>query len=87
MKKTFYFSTGVKMTTSTYLAKGDIWSPNFVRLIPFECENVPDNASFAFACDNPTLPNHEGFIVAPIVGGNLLSKYAYFKPPVSLASN
>lgn len=79
MKKTFYFNTGVKITTNSYLGKGDIWSPNFVRLIPFECMDVPEKATFAFACDSPKLSGHEGFFVAPIVGGNLLSKFAYFK--------
>lgn len=66
--KTFYFATGVN--TNIY--------PNSPAFIPFECENVPDGSTFKFACDNPNLYPDSGYFVAPIVGGGLLSKYAYF---------
>jgi hypothetical protein len=84
MQKTYYFNTGVKMEVNSYLQKGDIWSPNNVRLIPFICEfkgiEPPPKSSFAFASPYPDVDGYEKMIVAPIVGGNLLSKYAYFKP-------
>lgn len=67
-KKTFYFATGVD--TRIY--------PNSPAFIPFECENVPEGAKFQFACDNPNLEPEKKYFVAPIIGGKLLSKYAYF---------
>lgn len=77
--KTFYFNTGVSRMNNSYLAEGDIWSPNMIRQIPFICENVPDNATFAFACDHEAIKGKDGFLVVPIIGGNLLSKFAWFK--------
>jgi hypothetical protein len=77
--KTFYFNTGVSITSNSYLAKGDIWSPNMIRQIPFVCEGVPENASFAFACDHEEIKGREGFLVVPIIGGNLLSKFAWIR--------
>lgn len=75
----FYFNTGVNIRNSSYLAKGDKWSPNMIRQILFVCEGVPDNAEFAFACDHEKIEGKDGFLVVPIIGGNLLSKFAWFK--------
>lgn len=76
--KTFYFNTGVSITSGSTLTKGQIWSPNGVKLIPFECEDVPEGATFAFACDNPNLHPKAGYIVREIHNSTLLSTYAYF---------
>jgi hypothetical protein len=81
MEKTFYFATGVHFSSNNYLAKGDVWCGNGTRLIPFICKDVPEKAKFKFACDNDCLPEskNENILVTPILGGNLLSKFAYFQ--------
>jgi len=81
MKRTFYFNTGVKFADYPYLY-GQQVERGGTKQIPFECENIPDGATFKFACDNPNLEGYEGCIIAPIVGGGLLSKYAYFTQPL-----
>lgn len=82
MTRTFYFNTGVKSHNSAYMEPGDIRDAHDQRLIPFICEDVPDGATFAFGADEPNLHPDAGYIVRPIVGGNLLSKYAYFQTPI-----
>jgi hypothetical protein len=67
------------MRDSPTLSRGQVWSYNGVKLIPFDCDNVPEGAAFAFACDSPELDGHEGHIVRPIHNSTLQSKYAYFK--------
>jgi len=49
--------------------------------IPFDCDNVPNNAQFKFACDNPELKEskYENWIVREIFNSTLCSKYAYFQ--------
>lgn len=84
MKQTFYFNTGVKPyslgSPKYHIEKGNVIDANGVMLIPFVCEDVPEGAQFAFACDNPNLPDYSGsHIVRPILEGGLLSKFAYFK--------
>ena len=85
-KKTFYFNTGVKPENiSSFPYEYHKKVNNIIRgtlLIPFDCCNVPDNAIFKCASSTPNLYNNiEGIIVREIVGGNLLSKYAYFIVP------
>lgn len=81
--KTYYFSTGVKRyghTPALPEIAGHIWSPNGVKLIPFDCEGVPDGASFAYACDNPELEDdNASMTVHKIHNSVLVSKYAYFQ--------
>lgn len=82
--KTFYFNTGVKgfgHNPPVKLGKGQIWSSNGIKLIPFDCEDVPPKAHFWFACDNPELSEskREGVIVRKIHNSTLCSEYAYFK--------
>jgi len=55
MKK-FQFNTGVRPFSHTLPAgmafmKGFENSGNGVYVIPFYCDNVPDNATFKHACD------------------------------------
>jgi len=80
--KTFYFDTGVKreLHSNLILMKGQFWSSNNVKIIPFDCDDVPDNAFFKFACDNPNLPESKlkNWIVREIHNSTLVSKYAYF---------
>jgi hypothetical protein len=86
--KRFYFNTGVRPET--------VFNPpfpyeyhkkigNVIRgtlLIPFDCNDVPENATFKCAASNPNLyDNIPNIIVRKIVGGNLLSEYAYFILP------
>ena len=68
--KTFYFYTGVNPRDY----------PNSPTSIPFDCEDVPDNYKFDFACDNPNIRHDETCIVREIHNSRLLSKYAYFSP-------
>jgi len=90
--KTFYFNTGVRRSTTSYAAIGDLWKDcesDYVRLIPFDCDNVPDNAEIIFLCDDPNLLEWEydivslNVIVREIHNTTLLSKYAYFRVPVA----
>lgn len=70
--KTFYFNTGVKPGINAYLDK-------MGTQIPFDCENVPEGATFKFACDNPNIKNESSnYIVREIKNSRLASKYAYF---------
>ena len=69
----FLFCTGVRAENSNSI-KG-IVSPNGVIMIPFYCENVPENAVFKYASDSKLDNNLHR---AEIVKGELLSKYAYF---------
>jgi len=84
MKKTFYFNTGVKpygCTNPPYkLSNGHIIRGGVVQ-IPFDCENVPENASFMFACDNPELSEskQKNVIVRKMYNTVMCSEYAYFK--------
>lgn len=81
--KTFYFNTGVRPYNRNppvkimpgYVMRGG------VMVIPFDCENVPEGATFMFACDNPKLKeaDYENVIVREIFNSKLVSKYAYFK--------
>ena len=73
--KTFYFNTGVKISVNPHI-KGGVDSGNGIVVIPFQCDDVPDNAIFLHACDNPN-PANERIIVREIKG-ELHSKYAHF---------
>lgn len=76
-KKTFYFNTGVKYCNYPYLCEGQI-ERGGTKQIPFDCEDVPEGATFQFACDNPDLHPEAGYIVREIHNSALHSKYAYF---------
>lgn len=69
----FLFCTGVKAKDSNSI-EGEV-SPNGVMMIPFYCNNVPENAVFKYASDSKLDNNLHR---AEIVKGGLLSKYAYF---------
>lgn len=81
--RTFYFSTGVPINTPNAI-KGVI-SPNGVIKIPFQCEDVPENAIFKFACDYKELGPKGSYLIREIhdIPGytSLLSKYAFFIIP------
>jgi hypothetical protein len=80
--KTFYFNTGVRIGSGAALCQGQIWRDG-VKMIPFDCENVPDGAVFMFACDTANAPESKlpCFIAREIYSTSLLSKYAYFQIP------
>ena len=48
--KTFYFNTGVYIWDNPHIP-GGINSENGVIVIPFDCEDIPDNVEFKFASD------------------------------------
>ncbi len=90
--KTYYFNTGVMYGTNPYLDKHAHRSPNNVMTIPFDCEDVPENAKPLYCCDNPDLnaksrqlksflKNNEEVIVREIFNTKLCSKYVYFQLP------
>jgi hypothetical protein len=75
MAQTFYFNTGVKYSDYPYLFKGQV-ERGGTKQIPFECENVPDGATFQFACDSPNLHPESNYIVREMSNTAMLSKYA-----------
>jgi len=76
--KTFYFNTGVKYASYPYLYEGQVVRGG-TKQIPFDCDNVPEGATFEFACDNPDLHPGVGYIVREMHNTTMGSKYAYFK--------
>lgn len=87
--RTFYFNTGVRPgipanekhilgAKPVELYEGHVWR-NGTMQIPFDCADVPENAHFEFACDNPDLTLVKGYLVREIHNSTLLCKYAYFK--------
>jgi len=81
---TFFFNTGVVPfhNPPVKLSEGQVWRDG-TKQIPFDCDNVPENAVFMFACDNPDLQEYkdpgETVIVRLIHNSTLCSKYAYFR--------
>lgn len=93
-RRTFYFDTGVrpgiplnerhiKDAKPVPLMTGQVWR-NGTMQIPFDCEDVPENVSFAFARDDPNSYLGCGYIVREIHNSSLGSKYAYFKNGIQL---
>ena len=80
MQKIFHFNTGVTRNNRTNLFGNQVWLGGTIQ-IPFTCEDVPENAIFNFACDNPDLEEskYENWIVREIINSDLCSKYAYFQ--------
>lgn len=85
--KTFYFNTGVRPfdhnpPAGMAFMKGFKDSGNGVYVIPFEVEDVPDDATFIGACDNPEYMKGDNIIYREIQpGSRLVSKYAFFLIP------
>jgi cytochrome c-type biogenesis protein CcmE len=76
MRKTFYFNTGVTIVAPS---KGQIRKGG-TNQIPFECDDVPDGATFMYACDNPSLKQYgQDVIVREMFNTTIVSKYAYFR--------
>lgn len=87
---TFFFNTGVRPNwgaTPPIRASarfGQVEKGGTIQ-IPFQVENVPENAHLLFLCDNPDLPegkapNHTVAKLLP--GSGMVSQYAYFRLPV-----
>lgn len=80
MRRTFYFNTGVKpwnTNVERQIAHGHKFINNEMH-IPFDCDDVPENATLAFLCDNIKLarPN---LIAREIHNTTMCSRYAFFK--------
>jgi hypothetical protein len=77
--KTFYFNTGVRPGASPLYGK-QIWKDG-TKQIPFDVEDVPENASLMFLCNNPELPESKisCVIVREVFNTDMCSKYAYFR--------
>lgn len=78
MIKTFYFNTGVRLYNSSYMGPGDIRNHAGERMIPFDCEDVPDGATFAFGAQVDNLNPDSNYIVRPMFNTTMGSKFAYF---------
>jgi hypothetical protein len=81
--KTFYFDTGVVPyghIPPIVLSEGEVWRGG-TKQIPFQCEDVPDDAIFQFACSNPSLNESKYLLVRKIHNSALVSEYAYFQVP------
>lgn len=80
-RKTFYFNTGVRAyahNPPVPVCKGEILGANGVILIPFECDDVPENAIFKFACDHRP-PYSDHLLMREIFNSSLVSKFAFFQ--------
>ena len=62
MTTQLFFNTGVKIWNNSSI-RGGIDSGNGTVVIPFECEDVPKDATFMYACDNPNLHNDNNKII------------------------
>lgn len=79
MMKTFYFNSGVKPWNCSGLKPGEKFINN-EKHEPFDCEDVPDNATFLYMCNNPELElNNNSIIVREAFNTRMASKYAYFR--------
>jgi hypothetical protein len=78
--KTFNFDTGVRFyeVGKKHLMPGHKLSANGIEIIPFDCEDVPENATFQFASDYDLLDRYPYYIKREIFNSALISKYAYF---------
>lgn len=77
--ETFYFNTGVNPYLYPPIAKfGQVNRGGTVQ-IPFDCENVPENSTFLFACDDENASADENTICREIHNSGLISKYAFFR--------
>lgn len=84
MKK-FIFNTGVRVydhNPPVPIMPGQELSSNGVKVIPFYCEDVPDNAIFKYASDSETLADDYPNVIRREIHHSVLnSKYAYFIIP------
>ena len=85
MTKTFYQTTSVLQSVNSFKFPEDRWIPakggGYVRQIPIEVENVPDNAKHLFNCASVTpLPKFEGqnVIVREVLNSRFKNNYAHF---------
>lgn len=81
--RTFEFNTGVRVyahTPPVKVTKGNRVDGNGVLTIPFDCEDVPDNAVFQFACDH-TPPGSEHLLRREMHNTTMVSRYAFFFVP------
>lgn len=82
MRRTFYFNTGVRPWEHSPPVK--VMPGNVVRggtlQIPFECDDVPENAIFQFACDN-TPDGREHLLKREMHNTNMVSRFAFFLVP------
>jgi len=88
--RTFYFNTGVNPANvhnpefpyEYHKRVGNVIR-NGVLQIPFDCENVPENATFKFLTSNPELDEAKNpeIIVRKVLNSSMASEYAYFIVP------
>lgn len=77
-----HFNTGVKPWNSSKLGEHEEWI-NGTKQVAFYVEDVPEGGHFEFACPKETFeqvkkdhPCHE---YRKIIGGGLISDYAFFR--------
>ena len=80
MIKTMYFDTGVKPWSGSPLYGNQVWR-NGTKQIPFDVEDVPDNAVLMWIAPVPDMKEAEypNVIVRKIFNTSIVNEYAYFK--------
>lgn len=81
--RTFCFDTGAQpyaFDPPSKVPKGHIVRGNGVMVIPFDCEDVPEEAVFQFACDHRP-PDCEHLLMREMFNTKMLSRYAFFLVP------
>ena len=77
--KTFYFNTGVQSYMVILpLMKGHIIKGGTMQ-IPFDCDDVPNKATFLYAQDTPPEIQHPNIIFREMHNTAMVSKYAFFR--------
>ena len=90
MLKEYTFNTGVRPFNHNPPAgmafmSGFRDSGNGVYVIPFWCEEVPEGSTLSHCYDIDDKPSSEGLIKREIQpGSRIISKYAFFNPPIQL---
>lgn len=86
--KTFYFNTGVRQgipenerhikgARPVPLCDGQVWR-NGTKQIPFDCEDVPENATFLYASPYNNIPSGDNVIIRKIHNSTMCGEFAYF---------
>jgi hypothetical protein len=84
---TFYFNTGVRRSINSYAEPRDVWlcGMDSVRLIPFDCEDVPEGSQLMFLCPRQDLAESKlpFMVVRRVSNTTMASEYAYFRLPLA----
>lgn len=85
--KVFYFNSGVKpwnTDVERQVKAGNKFINNELHFPFYVPDEVPDNATLLHLClyePESFYKEDENFIIADVIGGNMISKYAIFLKP------